>query len=254
MIGGSQKNRRVIIILAVGLGTMIILAAVVYILFDRGIVLMNYPSEEKYPIRGVDVSNYQGEIDWALLGNQDVSFAFIKATEGSTFVDASFSRNWEAAQKTDLRVGAYHFFSYDSPGITQAENFIRIVTPFDGMLPPVVDVEFYGDKESNQPAKEVVTEELRAMLLELESQYGVRPIIYATKVTYHLYIEDEFSDYPLWIREVWFSPDECGKYDWTFWQYTNREKLEGYSGDEEFIDMNVFFGTRREFYEYNRIP
>jgi lysozyme len=47
---------------------------------------------------------------------------------------------------------------------------------------------------------------------------------------------------------VWFSPDECGKYDWTFWQYTNREKLEGYSGDEEFIDMNVFCGTREEFY------
>lgn len=91
-------------------------------------------------------------------------------------------------------------------------------------------------------------EELRAMLLELESQYGVRPIIYATKVTYHLYIEDEFSDYSLWIREVWFSPDECGKYDWIFWQYTNREKLEGYSGDEEFIDMNVFYGTREEFY------
>ena len=227
---------------------MIILAAAGYFLFGHGIVLMNYPFTEKYPIRGVDVSNYQGRIDWALLSDQDISFSFIKATEGSRFVDKSFSGNWEAAQTTDLRIGAYHFFSYDSPGITQAENFIRIVAPFDGMLPPVVDVEFYGDKEKNQPDKESVTKELRAMLLELEHYYGIRPIIYATKETYHLYIEDEFSEYPLWIREVWFSPDLCGDYDWIFWQYTNREKLPGYSGEEEYIDMNVFCGTQEEFH------
>lgn len=248
MLNTSPNIKRIMIIFVIGLVAAIISAVMVYILFDRGIVLMNYPSEEKYPIRGVDVSNYQGRIDWALLVDQDVSFAFIKATEGSTFVDASFSQNWEAAQKTDLRVGAYHFFSYDSPGITQAENFIRVVTPFDGMLPPVVDVEFYGDKESNPPEKEAVTNELKAMLIELETHYGLRPIIYATKVTYHLYIEDKFFDYPLWIREVWYSPDECGDYDWTFWQYTNREKIPGYSGDEKFIDMNVFYGTREEFY------
>jgi len=146
-----------------------------------------------------------------------------------------------------LRVGAYHFFSYESPGITQAENFIQTVQAFEGMLPPVVDVEFYGDKESNHPDKEAVVEELGVMLQELEAYYGLRPIIYATKETYNLYIAEEFSDYPLWIREVWFSPNESSDYAWTFWQYTNREKLEGYSGEEQFIDMNVFYGTSEEF-------
>jgi len=234
-------------ILLAGLAGMIILAAVMYVLFDHGIVLMNNPSAEKYPIRGVDVSNYQGKIDWTVLSNQDIDFAFIKATEGSSFVDASFSQNWEAAQQTDLHVGAYHFFSYDSPGITQAKNFIQTVPVFEGMLPPVVDVEFYGDKGSNHPDKEAVVEELRIMLQELEAHYGLRPILYTTKETYNLYIVGEFSDYPLWIREVWFSPNECRDYAWTFWQYTNREKLEGYSGEEQFIDMNVFYGTSEEF-------
>jgi lysozyme len=242
-----RKINKARAILLSGLAGMFVLAAVTYVMLDHGILLMNNPPAEKYPIRGVDVSNYQGKIDWAVLGDQDVDFAFIKATEGSSFVDASFSSNWEAAQETDLRVGAYHFFSFDSPGSTQAENFIQTVQAFEGMLPPVVDVEFYGDKESNQPDKVAVVEELRIMLQELEAHYGLRPIIYATKETYNLYIADEFSDYPLWIREVWFAPGECRDYEWTFWQYTNREKLEGYSGEEEFIDMNVFYGTGEEF-------
>jgi lysozyme len=248
MSKSRKSNQKWIIFLAVLAGLMV-LSATAYVLLDNGVILLNNPSSDRYPIRGVDVSNYQGEIDWAVLSSQNIDFAFIKSTEGSSFVDASFSNNWEAAQQTDLRVGAYHFFSYDSPGITQAENFIRTVPSFDGMLPPVVDVEFYGDKESNPPDKESVTKELQVMLSELESHYGMQPIIYTTKIVFDLYIDEEFSDYPLWIREVYFSPNECSDYNWTFWQYTNREKLEGYNGVEEFIDMNVFFGTREEFYD-----
>lgn len=75
----------------------------------------------------MDVSSWQGEIDWPTLAGQGLSFAFIKATEGSGFTDPRFSYNWEQARKTALRVGAYHFFSYDSPGETQADNFIAAV-------------------------------------------------------------------------------------------------------------------------------
>ena len=77
------------------------------------------------------VSSYQGEINWRVLSSQNISFVFIKATEGSSFVDKNFAYNFQEAQKTSLSVGAYHFFSYDSEGKTQAENFINTVVPFE---------------------------------------------------------------------------------------------------------------------------
>ena len=97
------------------------------LLIWNGVILLNNPSVKKYPIRGVDVSSYQGDINWPVLASQNISFAFIKATEGSTSVDDNFEYNYIQAQKTNLRIGAYHFFSYDSSGKTQADNFIATV-------------------------------------------------------------------------------------------------------------------------------
>ena len=77
-------------------------------------------------------------------------------------------------------MGAYHFFSYDSPGETQADNFIAAVPREPGALPPVVDVEFYGDKAADPPAAADVHPQLDALLRCLEAHYGVRPILYAT--------------------------------------------------------------------------
>ena len=65
-------------------------------------------------------------------------------------VDDNFAYNYSEARKTGLRVGAYHFFSYDSEGSTQADNFIETVENFEGMLPPVIDLEFYGDKRQKK--------------------------------------------------------------------------------------------------------
>ncbi|MDR0918019.1 MAG: DUF1294 domain-containing protein [Oscillospiraceae bacterium] len=224
------------------------IAVLLFFLFYHGVLLFNNPSKKNYPVRGVDVSSYQGEIDWALLAENDIEFAFIKATEGSSFVDEYFLKNYENALKTDLRIGAYHFFSYDSSGLTQAQNFISVVGKIDDMLPPVVDVEFYGDKEKNLPDKDDVTRELTAFLTAIEEHYNQKPIIYATEKSYKLYISENFSDYDIWIRNVFTSPSN--NKDWTFWQYTNREKLDGYSGKEKFIDMNVFNGSQEEFESY----
>ena len=153
----------------------------VLLLVWNGIIQLNNPSVKQYPVRGVDVSSYQGNIDWAVLSSQDISFAFIKATEGSAFVDPYFEYNYEQAQKTNLRIGAYHFFSYDSPGETQAANFMRTVEKTGNMLPPVIDIEFYGDKEKNIPEQSVVREQLNVFIELLESNYGMKPIIYATE-------------------------------------------------------------------------
>lgn len=231
-----------------------VIAALAFLLWN-GIILFNNPSEENYPVRGVDVSSYQGEIDWNTLSSGEgspwrISFAFIKATEGSSFVDPCFAYNYEQACKTDLRIGAYHFFSYDSGGDTQADNFIAAVEKTEGMLPPVIDLEFYGDKEKNPPARETVREELDVMLGRLEEHYGMKPVIYATEKSYALYLENAYEEHDIWIRNVITAPRLSDGREWTFWQYTNRERLEGYSGKEKYIDVNVFHGTPEEFEAY----
>ena len=83
----------------------------------QGWFLLNNPSREQYPIRGVDVSHYQGDIDWEVLSRQDIRFAYIKATEGSSHTDERFRENWDHAADTELKVGAYHFFSFDRTGL-----------------------------------------------------------------------------------------------------------------------------------------
>jgi lysozyme len=216
-------------------------------LFFNGLLQFNNPSYADYPVRGVDVSSYQGNIDFDVLEKQNIKFAFIKATEGSGYVDPYFDVNFKNAIKTELRIGAYHFFSYDSSGSTQADNFISAVPKTENMLPPVVDVEFYGDKEKNLPDKESAQREILALLLKLKAHYGVNPIIYATEKSYRLYIAGAFDDYDIWIRNVMMNPTLSDGRKWLFWQYSNRMLLNGYKGKEKYIDMNLFNGTSDEF-------
>ncbi len=219
----------------------------VFTLVYNGIILLNDPSKEDYPVRGIDVSAYQGDIDWSVLSKEGIDFAFIKATEGSTFVDRKFEYNITESQKQDIFVGAYHFFSFESGGQTQAENFIKTVTHNENMLPPVVDLEFYGKFVDNPKDANEVLPELDVLLSELEKHYGKKPIIYVTEESYELYLVGKYEEYDIWIRNVIFEPNLSDGRKWTFWQYTNRERLNGYKGEERFIDMNVFHGTEEEF-------
>ncbi|NLK39319.1 MAG: glycoside hydrolase family 25 protein [Clostridiales bacterium] len=242
-----KKYIKLLIILT---SVLILSALITGLLIYCGVIHFNNPSEKRYPIRGVDVSAYQGEVDWEILSEQGISFAFIKATEGSSFVDRKFADNYDGAMKTGLRIGAYHFFSYDSSGENQAKNFISVVPKDDKLLPPVIDLEFYGDKEKNLPAKTKTQQELAALIAALEEHYGKKPIIYATEKSYRLYVAGAFVENDIWIRNVFTKPTLSDGREWTFWQYTNRERLQGYSGVEKFIDMNVFNGTKEDFEKY----
>lgn len=246
-----KKRRIVAVVVTIVLVVFFCIATFLYYQGIRsGRIIANHPSEKRYPVRGVDVSAYQGNIDWEILANQGIHFAFIKATEGSGFVDSCFQKNFENAGKTELRIGAYHFFSYDSSGKTQAENFIKTVPKKEGMLPPVVDIEFYGDKSKNLPDKAKTQQQLTVLFQKLEDYYGMKPILYVTHQSYRLYIADAYEGYPIWIRNVYTAPGLFLDRDWTFWQYSDHMKLEGYSGEEECIDMNVFYGSLEEFYRF----
>lgn len=241
----KSRCKRYVAIAGGALALLFIAAGILVLVVYYGYYHVNGSRASKYPIHGVDVSHYQGEIDWDVLADQNIRFAYIKATEGSSYVDERFADNYVMARQTGLKVGAYHFFSFDSPGITQALNFIETVEAFDGMLSPVVDVEFYGNKEANPPDPEEVRPQLQAYLDAVEETYGQHPIIYATYESWELYIKDQFDDYPLWIRDIWNQPESS--IDWTLWQYTNRGRLNGFSGEESYVDLNVFNGTLEEW-------
>lgn len=201
-------------------------------------------------MRGVDVSHYQGEIDWEMLAGQGISFAFVKATEGSSWRDPLFEANLNGAESAGLRVGAYHFFSFDSAPETQAENFIAAVPETD--LPPAVDLEFYGSYKNAPPDAEAVQKNLALLLSLLSEHYGQRPIVYTTMRCYRLYLKGWNGEYDLWIRDILRQPALAEGETWTFWQYSPKGRLAGFSGEEPFIDLNVFCGSEEEFQHYGR--
>ncbi len=235
---------------------ILILVVIIFLFVTTGVLILNKKIKINpilaalYEIRGVDVSHYQGVIDWEVLAQQNLDFAMIKATEGSAHQDECFSENWQAAEKTNLYLGAYHFFSFDSEGEKQAAFYINTVGNLDGKLAPVIDVEYYGDKRSNPPEKTDVVENLRAMLDTLEQHYQVKPIIYTTYTVYNDYIKGEFEGYPLWVRSIYCPPTFLFGSKWSFWQYMDTAVLEGYQGDEKFIDVNVFRGTKQELEQH----
>lgn len=239
-------------VIKVGIVCLVVFFLVILCL---GLVLARklHPNEwfvKSYSVKGTDISHYQGETDMASWKEQDIRFVYIKATEGSSHVDEQFEANWREAEEQDLLVGAYHFFSFDSPGEKQAEHFIRTVGDLSGKLIPVLDVEYYGDKEKNPPKKNELNQELTACLKRLEEEYHAKPMLYTTYKVYYRYLKKDFSDYPLWIRNVYFKPGwELGR-KWDFWQYTDTAHLEGYQGEEKYIDCNVFRGTWEELEKY----
>jgi len=243
-----MKKKRSIIIFSF-LTIFIIVLIILSVLILNGKIILNNPQKLGYSIKGVDVSEYQGNIDWDMLSKQDIQFAFIKATEGSSYVDPYFEQNFSNAKDTNLRIGAYHFFSFESSGETQANNFINTVPIVENSLPNVIDVELYGDFKSNPLDVQSVNTELSTMIFKLEEHYGTKPIIYTTNKAYNLYIKNYFNDYSIWFRNVYTSNIQ-DVYNLDFWQYTNRDTLDGYNGDEKFIDMNVFCGSQEEFNSY----
>ena len=197
--------------------------------------------DEKNSTIGVDVSSYQANINMNKLKEQNIKFIYIKATEGIKTKDDKFAENWKKAKDAELLSGAYHFFSYDIEGKTQAENFIKTVgMDIKGRLIPAVDVEYYGDKEQNPPNKEDVVRELKVFLEMIEKEYGIRPLIYTRTEIYDKYLKGEFEEYKKWISSFYTPLSWNYKGDWYMWQYLNRGELEGYTGGEKYIDLNIF--------------
>ena len=192
-----------------------------------------------YSMHGIDVSHYQGDINWKMLeqtrqGKFPVQFIFMKATEGGDFSDDKFVANFDSAKAHGFIRGAYHFYNPKTDADKQADFFIRSVKLEPGDLPPVLDIEKKGKDVKK------LQQDLKIWLRKVESHYGVKPIIYASYKFKTKYLNDSiFDTYPYWIAHYYV---DSVRYqgEWKFWQHTDVGTLPGI---DEKVDLNVFNGT-----------
>ena len=192
-----------------------------------------------YQVHGIDISHYQGKIDWKMLtqtrqGQFPIHFVFMKSTEGGDFSDKNFVTNFDSAKTYGFIRGAYHFYNPKTDPIKQADFFINSVKLEAGDLPPVLDIEKKGRD------MKILQKDLKVWLRKVENHYGVKPIIYASYKFKTRYLNDSvFNSYPYWIAHYYV---ESVKYegDWKFWQHTDVGTLPGIS---EQVDLNIFNGS-----------
>lgn len=203
-------------------------------------------SPRNLAVHGVDVSRWQGDIDWVKLREQGANFAYIKATDGGDHVDPMFRRNWKGAAEAGLARGAYHFFYWCRTAGEQADWFIRNVPKVRGALPPVIDVEWNHQSScKRRPSRATVLEKMQVFMDKLEAHYGQRPIIYTAPDFYADNLRGAFPNHPFWLRSVARHPSKVypGR-DWLFWQYSGSGLSHGVRGR---IDLNVFNGTEAQW-------
>lgn len=193
-----------------------------------------------YPVKGIDVSAHNGVVDFAEARADTVSFVVLKATEGTDFSDALFERNYAEAKGAGLKVGAYHYFRFDTPGHLQAYHFLSAVDGMSLDLPLAIDVEEYGNAAAGNAS--AVADELRAMADVVES-CGRRLMIYTNKQGLERYVRPAFPDSlpALWIS----SPSGCPAVGgWTLWQHSHQGRVRGLRGP---VDLNTFAGSADDF-------
>ncbi|WP_291103293.1 MULTISPECIES: glycoside hydrolase family 25 protein [unclassified Flavobacterium] len=187
---------------------------------------------------GLDVSEFQGTVDWTLVktieNSYPLEFVFIRATAGNDKVDGQFKNNWLGAQKSKIIRGAYHYYRPNENSLEQAELFINTVQLQKGDLPPVLDIEKLPKEQSLKNMKLGLSRWLKA----IEAHYKVKPIIYTSEKYYDDFLKEEFSDYLFWIANYNFYREKIGD-DWLFWQFTEKASVPGIKGN---VDVNIYNG------------
>ena len=191
---------------------------------------------------GIDVSHWQGTIDWARVKGSGRSFAIAKATEGIGFLDDAYARNKAGAMGQGLKFGAYHFAQPVNDPVREADWFVNNAGYQRGMLIPTLDLE-----RSAGRSVDALTAWVKAWLGRVDERLGVKPMIYVSPSFWRTYMGDTrwFADNGyaiLWVAN-WgvTSPSlpasSWGGRSWTFWQYTSDGAVPGISGR---VDLNRY--------------
>ncbi|MEW2445792.1 GH25 family lysozyme [Micromonospora marina] len=200
---------------------------------------------------GIDVSRYQGTINWTSVRNSGIQFAFIKATEGTSYKDPNFNRNYVAAYNAGVIRGAYHFaLPNRSSGAVQARYLASNGGAWSAdsrTLPAALDIEYnpygpscYGLSQS------AMRNWIADFLNTYRARTGRYAVIYTTTNWWNTCTGNwrgPWANHPLWIARWASSPGTlpAGAPFWSFWQYTASGRVPGISGD---VDRNYFNGNR----------
>ena len=198
----------------------------------------------RYPIAGIDVSRHNGEIDFSQVRDDDYQFVFMKASEGKTYKDDAFNRNYERAREAGLKVGAYHFFRKNRTGKEQADNFLEALRGKAMDLPLVIDLED-GWGNGATVTRETALERVMEMINILTDK-GYQVMIYTNFDGYQKYYKDMLGDHDLWLCSF-TSPDLLPTMPHRFQQFSHEGKVNGVDGK---VDLNVFRGSKREWSSY----
>lgn len=223
---------------------------------------------------GIDVSHYQGTVNWTQVAKQNISFVYIKATQGSQYFDNTFATNWQGVEDLNavpltLHRGAYHFMTAKDPPELQADNFIATVGKLNaGDLPPCLDVEWDFQVSHGKPIVDAngrpidqwadlspaeITARLTTWLDRVAKSTGKTPIIYtnASWWSHRVGSDASLHGYSLWIADYASkslgkeSPVVPGGFSWSFWQLTDKGKLK-WGGIEKTVDTTIYNGSSED--------
>lgn len=192
-------------------------------------------------VKGLDV--YHGDnggnpINWTAVAKGGMSFAFVKATEGTTFVDSSFSTNWSGVKAAGMIRGAYHFFHSDLDPVAQATFFLKTVGPIAESDLLVLDLE-----TTNSQTQATIISHAETFMATVKNATGKLPLLYTSPL--FLASWGTLNQYPLWVANYGVScPDVPSAWKtYTFWQSTGTGTFSALSGN---VDLDTFNGTLAE--------
>ncbi len=198
----------------------------------------------RYPVAGIDVSKHNGEIDFEQVRDDDYQFVFIKASEGKTYKDEAFNRNYQQARKAGLMVGAYHFFRKNRTGEEQADNMLEVIKGKTFDLPLVIDLEDDWGNGATVDRK-MALNRVMDMIQRLKDK-GYSVMIYTNFDGYNKYYKDMLGDNDLWLCSF-TSPDLLPHMPHRIQQFSHEGTVKGVEGK---VDLNVFRGTKKEWKKY----
>lgn len=212
-----------------------------------------------YVVLGIDVSEHQGMIQWdslaiakemvdSCISEEEnvglpemlpVSFAIIRATKSSDYVDKQFQRNFKAARQLGISLGVYHFLTDTASGRQQAENYISMVKLEEDDLPPILDIEVFSPH---------VIDIAKEWLDVVEEHYGRQAIIYSNKSGFDdiIAMDSVLNSRDLWMAHLKTYPP--GMTNCKLWQMSQKGKIAGIS--ENIVDIDMFLGDNAEFKQY----
>lgn len=187
---------------------------------------------------GIDVSHYQGNIDWGQVKASGVDFAFAKAAQGTTGSDSQFAANWAGMKSAGVLRGAYDFYNVGQNPKSQAADFLGKFKLDSGDLPPMVDIE---TESAGAESNSGLITDLHTYISVIKSECGVEPFIYTGPYFWNDHLDGSFSAGPLWVAEYGVSQPKPtnGWGVWTIWQYSQSGSVPGISGA---VDLDYFNG------------